>query len=216
MANHLLDLQNLVHLGALLYLVCFMFRNQLVLRLLAVAGDICYSAYFFVAADRPLWSAMTWSLLNVAVNLFMIALILREARMSDLADHELNLFRNLRGLSPGQFRKLMKVGQWHNAEIREQLTEEGKMPDRLYYVLEGQVQLRKSGREIPVEPSLFIGELAYLRGKPATATVHVEPKSVYVSWSHQNLNDLFSRSEEMRSAMAMLLNNDLAEKVARS
>ncbi|MDE2445928.1 MAG: cyclic nucleotide-binding domain-containing protein [Alphaproteobacteria bacterium] len=207
--------QNVVHIAAICYLVCFTFRNQIYLRVFAIAGDLLYVVYYFMAPERPLWEAMFWSGLNVLINFFMIGLIVRDSRMSAHNDDEMNLFRNLRGLSPGQFRKLMQIGKWTKTAERQRLTEEGKELDQLHYVLDGKVEINKSGRTIVAEPAVFIGELAFLRQKPATATVHVAPQSVYVTWSHAELNKALAKSDDLRNALAMLLNNDLAEKVAR-
>ena len=216
MLQHLFEWQNVVHIGAILYLICFTFRNQLYLRIFAIFGDACYTTYYFAASDKPLWDAIFWSNMNMAINLLMIALIIRDTRLSTFNDDELNLFRNLRGLSPGQFRKLMQIGKWTKAAKRDLLTEEGKPLDLLHYVLEGVVNINKTGRIINVEPAVFIGELAYLRQKPATATVHVEQDALYVSWTHAELNKAMNKNEELRTAFAMLLNNDLAEKMART
>jgi hypothetical protein len=97
--------QNLVHASAVFTLLCFLFRDQVRLRSFAIAGDVLLSLYYAVAFPTPLWNAMAWSLLNVAINLVMIALILRDGREGTMSDDELTLFRNLDTLSPGQFRK---------------------------------------------------------------------------------------------------------------
>jgi Popeye protein conserved region len=215
MLQSILAWQNAVHIGAILYLFCFTFRNQVYLRMFAILGDLCYMTYYVMAFGAPVWEAFFWSALNVLINIAMVFLIIRDSRMSTHNDDEMNLFRNLRGLSPGQFRKLMQIGKWSKATEIQQLTEEGKDLDMLHYVLDGKVVIKKSGRTIEAEPAVFIGELAFLRQKPATATVHVAPGSLYVTWSHAELNKALSKSEDLRSALAMLLNNDLAEKVAR-
>lgn len=209
-------LPNLVHLGAMLYLICFLFRDQINLRCFAIAGDLAYTGFYFGAADVPLWSAIFWSGLNVVINVIMIGLILRENRMSHFDDNELTLFRNLRGLTPGQFRKLLKLGTWGRAKVREQLAEEGQPLDRLHYVLDGGIEISKAGRIITADPAIFIGELAFLRDKPATATVHVAPGALYVSWPRAALNAALAKDEALRNALGALINTDLAEKVANA
>jgi hypothetical protein len=37
---------NLIHIGALCYLVCFLFRDQLWLRIFAVLGDLVYTGFY--------------------------------------------------------------------------------------------------------------------------------------------------------------------------
>jgi hypothetical protein len=205
-----------IHVGAFLYLVCFLFRDQILLRSFAIAGDFAYLAYYFTAANQPLWEAIIWSIPNIAVNLVMIALLLRDSRMTLLNDDELTLFQNMRGISPGQFRRLIKAGRWETLDQPMRLTEEGKSLDRLYYVLKGGISIEKAGRTFNVDPTVFIGELAYLRKKPATATAIAAPGSVLVSWSHAELGRVTAKDVGLGQSLGLLLSNDLAEKVARS
>jgi hypothetical protein len=208
-------LPHLIHLGAILYLICFLFRDQILLRSFAILGDFAYMAFYFTAAGQPLWSAIAWIIPNVGINIVMIFLILRDRQMMPLSDDEMSLFQNLRGLNPGQFRRLIKLGKWQRVEEETQITEEGKDLDRLYYVLSGDVEVDKGGRKIKVEPAVFIGELAYLRKKPATATVRVKPGAVFVSWAHASLEQVTKKDDGLAAVLGTLLSNDLAEKVAR-
>ncbi len=141
---------SLVHLGAILYLVCFAFRNQVALRLFAMAGDVVYTAYYFVVADPPLWEAMFWSTANVAVNMIMLYLIFRDRQPGRMSDDELRLFRKLDTLSPGEFRRLVAAGTWRRVDTSTRLTDEGKQLDRLFYVLDGTPRIDKAGRSIEV------------------------------------------------------------------
>jgi hypothetical protein len=208
-------LPHLIHLGAILYLICFLFRDQILLRSFAILGDFAYMAFYFTAAGQPLWSAIAWIIPNMGINIVMIFLILRDRQMMPLSDDEMSLFQNLRGLNPGQFRRLIKMGKWQRVDEETQITEEGKDLDRLYYVLSGDVEVDKAGRKIKVEPAVFIGELAYLRKKPATATVRVKPGAVFVSWAHSSLEQVTKKDDGLAAVLGTLLSNDLAEKVAR-
>jgi RNAse (barnase) inhibitor barstar len=207
-------LPHAVHVGALLYMVCFLFRDQLYLRLFAVLGDIVYTLFYYGTVADPFW-AMLYSTINMAINIVMMGLILRDRQMTPLSDDEMSLFQNLRGLNPGQFRRLMKMGNWNKVQNETTLTEEGKDLDRLHYVLTGDVEVDKSGRKIKVDPAVFIGELAYLRKKPATATVRVKPGAVVVSWAHKDLERVTAKDDGLAAVLGTLLSNDLAEKVAR-
>jgi CRP-like cAMP-binding protein len=208
--------QNLVHVAALFTLFCFLFRDQIKLRAFAVIGDLLLSIYYYVAFAEPLWNAMAWSAMNVVINAAMILLILRDGREGGMSDDELSLFRNLDALSPGQFRKLARIGSWHRATDATVLATEGHSLATLHYVLSGTVEVVKFGRSMIVEPKIFIGELAYLRQRPATATVTVSGDAHYISWAHENLEALFKRDEDVRTAMKLLMGRDMAEKVAAS
>ena len=103
--------QNLVHVASLCTLVCYLFRNQIKLRAFAAAGDALLSLYYFTAFEQPLWNPMVWTIVNVVINCGMIVLLLRDGRVYDMTDDEMSLFRNLDSLSPGQFRKLIKISK---------------------------------------------------------------------------------------------------------
>jgi len=137
--------QNLVHVAAIFTLVCFMFRDQIKLRLFAALGDALLSAYYYLAFAEPLWNPMYWSIANVVINIGMIVILLREHRMSLLSDNEMTLFRCLETLTPGQFRKLLKLATWHEVEEPVQLTTEGEPPDKIFYVLDGKVNIGSRG-----------------------------------------------------------------------
>ncbi len=213
MAATWFDSSVLLYTGALLLLASHLVQNQLQFRCLALAGLTAILAYGLALGRGPVVIGAT---LGIAINGVMGWRLWREGQATAMSDDELNLFRNLRGLSPEQFRKLMKAGTWVRTAEPVLLTREGQMPEEIHYVLEGNLSIQKSGREIKVEPAAFIGELAYLREMPATATVQLLPPGHYVSWKHAELNRVLARDEALRLALAMLINNDLAEKVARS
>ncbi|MFO1032618.1 MAG: cyclic nucleotide-binding domain-containing protein [Hyphomicrobiales bacterium] len=208
--------QHLIHVGAILYLICFLFRNQIALRMFALAGDVAYTAYYFTAASHPLWEAIIWIIPNMGINIVMIALILRDSKHTSLSDDEISLLQHLPTLRPSQFRSLLRLPKWERPAEPRQITTENQSLDTLYYVLSGTVDVDKAGRHIAVTPPAFIGELAYLRKKPATATVTAGADALIVSWPHEALRKATEKDAELASALALLLNTDLAEKVARA
>ena len=209
-------IENLVHIAALFTLVCFFFRDQVRLRIFAAVGDALLALYYWLAFDPPLWNPMVWTVMNVVVNITILLIIIRDGRLFEMTDQEMNLFRNLEGLTPGQFRRLVKVGIWHTAEADTQLTTEGAHPGKLFYVLEGAIDIEKSKRHFKVEPRLFIGELAFLRKKLATATVKLGEGAHYIAWDEAALQKLFARHDDIRNAMTLILSRDMAEKVAKT
>lgn len=207
---------NLIHVGALLYLICFLFRNQILLRMFAVAGDFAYLLFYYGVAEQPLWNAIYWCSLNLIVNFFMIGLLIHDKRELRLDDNGLKLYRNLSSLTPGEFRKLVSAGQWKLATADTVLTTEGQALNQLYYVLEGDIDIQKAGRKIDVNPGIFIGEIAYLLQKPATATVTAKAGSTYIVWNHASLVKSFEKNEGLKHALGALLSSDLAMKVSRA
>jgi hypothetical protein len=207
---------NIVHLGAALYCAGFLFRNQVTLRAFVIAGDLVYIGYFYFAPAAPLWGAIFWSGVFTLVNVVMISRILADRTGPPVREEELRMFRLLDGLSPGEFRQLMKSARWHSAEVPTVLTEENKLLDRLYYVLDGVIAIDKGGRRVTIGPGTFIGEVAFLLSRPASATVTVESGARYVTWESAALRRLLERTPSLTVSLGAALNKDMAEKVARA
>ena len=207
-------LPHFIHLGALLYFIYFLFRNQILLRSFAIAADLSYIIYYLTVSDQPLWEAAAWSILILVTNAVMLVLIIRDQRIGGFADHELKLYRCLEGVSPPDFRRIVRLGKWTRAEHEITLTTIDQAQDHLHYVLEGAITAEKNGRRIDCKVPLFIGELAYLRHAPASATVRVQPGSLYITWSYADLTRAQMKHETLRSAIAAMLNADLADKLA--
>jgi Cyclic nucleotide-binding domain len=209
-------LQNLVHLGAVLYLICFLFRNQVMLRIFAIFADLAYTGYYWSVADTPLWSAMAYSLMNMVINFIMIMFVFNDQRQTAMSDNDMKLYQGFGGMTPGDFRRLSNAGFWRKADDTVTLTREGEAVNELYYVLDGELDITKSGRAINVTPGLFIGEIAYLRKSPASATVTVKAGTTYIFWPHGVLQKVTGKHDGLRQSLSNILSADLAVKVARS
>lgn len=146
----------------------------------------------------------------------MIAGLIADRTHFGMSDHELHLFRRLDTMTPGEFRRMMKLVHWHAAGADEVLTRENQPLDRLYYVLDGAVTIDKAGHRIPVDPGVFIGEVAFLLTRTASATVTVAEGTRYVSWDAGALRRLLIRAPSLRIAFDAALNRDMAGKVARA
>jgi Cyclic nucleotide-binding domain len=209
-------LPHLVHVGALLYLVCFLFRNQILLRCFAILGDLAYVTYYFNAAEKPLWEAIYWNIPNVLINVVMIFIILKESSVRNLGDDELRLYGKLPGMAPADFRRLVSLGSWHTAAGDTVLAREGEALDRIYYVIDGAPVVEKTGRSFPLAEGVFIGEIAFLKRCPATATVTVGKDARYMAWKHADLEKAQAKNDSFRQSLAAILNTDLAGKLARA
>jgi CRP-like cAMP-binding protein len=209
--------ENIVHFGAALYLVGFLFRDQILLRTLVIAGDLVYISYFYFAPQEPLWGGIFWSVVFTLVNAVMIAQILADRTPFRMSVEELQLFSFLETLTPGEFRQLIKVGRWITAPEATVLAEENQPLENLYYVLEGHIIIEKSGyAPRRIEPRAFIGEVAFLLPRPASATVTVAAGARYLVWDNAALRRQQLRAPLLAIALSAALNKDMAVKVARS
>ena len=165
--------------------------------------------------DPPLWSALLWSASFVVINAIMIVVIYSDRASFVMSEQEEKLYQVFNALSPGEFKKILKIADWFDAPSAEQITTEGEIPERLYFIIDGEALVARDNKEFFVGPNGFIGELAYLIKKPATASVKLTDKAVGVSWKTSNLTKLLAANPQMKIAFDGLLNQDLASKLAK-
>lgn len=206
----------LAGVGLGLVLIGFVFHNPLKLRAFMVLGSLVFSLYCFLVAPQPWWTAIVAAIAIIAVNAVMMWQSTNDHRKFRLSAEEMMLFARLPGLTPGQYKELLNISEWHTPKVSMQLTKLGERPEALYYVLEGQVEVNRSGGRFSIGPHAFIGELAFLRAKSATATTFANVGALIVSWEHGALRELMKSNDGVRKAIDNLLSVDMAEKIARN
>jgi CRP-like cAMP-binding protein len=216
MLDDVLVKENIVHLGAFLYLAGFLCRDQLLLRGFIVAGDVVYILYFYLAPASPLWGGIFWSLVFTLANLVMIGRILSDRTAYGMSEDDQRLHGLLDTLTPGEFRRLMRAGHWHRAGEAVTVTHEGQPLSRLAYVIDGTITVEKVGHRFTIDPPTFIGEVAFLIDRPASATVTLAATTRYVTWDMGRLRRVLLRSPALRIGLGAAFNRDMAEKVAKA
>ncbi|MDQ0470716.1 Crp/Fnr family transcriptional regulator [Labrys wisconsinensis] len=211
-------LQNgLVHVAALIGVAAMTFRSQLLLRGLLLASTMLYIVYYLAVPPVPMWAPIFWSAVTVAINGTMMARIVLDRTQFRLTLDEQRLQAELGDtLSPGAFRRLMALASWRTAESPRILTREGAPVESLFYVVDGALGITKSGKSFPIAAGTFIGEVAFLRGTPASATATLQPGARYVEWPAAALGRLLDGNPSLRTAFGSLLNEDMAAKVANA
>ncbi|MCX5511901.1 Crp/Fnr family transcriptional regulator [Kaistia algarum] len=205
---------SLVHVAALLSVAAMFFKSQLLLRAFLLAGTLLNAVYFFVVPPEVLWGPVFWSIVMFVVNGAMIGLLVLDRTMFGLSEDEVGLFRTFGIFTPGEYRRLMRLANWREAGEVENLTVRGAPVERLYYVLSGDVRVAKAHSVFPVAAGTFIGEVAFLRGTAASASVTVSSGSRFVAWDRKALMALVEKRPAIGIALGSLLNADLAGKVA--
>jgi hypothetical protein len=192
-------------------------RDQVRLRLLVMTGNALYILYYYVYPAVPLWDAMFWSGTFLAANLGMVVVLLRDRRLHGLSDDTLRVFGAFGGMVPGDFRRLMGIAHLRSAHGPVTLTRLGVPPARLYYVIEGVLRIERRDRTIETATAgMFIAEIGFLLGTPASATVTLAPGGRYAAWDAEALRQLMVRRPAVRHALEQAFNRDLATKLAGS
>ncbi|HEX4766608.1 MAG TPA: cyclic nucleotide-binding domain-containing protein [Lichenihabitans sp.] len=210
----LAPLHPLYHLGAAISVVALAMRGQLQLRIVLLASLFLYVADEYFNAATPEWPYIFWNLLFAAINVIVIVELILDRTTFGLKPEEKDLYKAFQTLTPGEFRRLLRLAERETSTASETLTTEGVRPDHLFYVLDGEVEILKGDRRIQVQPPTFIGEIAFLRGTGASATVQIEPGARLLRWSSPQLQQHLARHLPLKIAFNRLLSDDLALKVA--
>lgn len=206
----------LVHIAAMTQVIGYLIRDQLWLRLMLLVGTLFYISYYFLYPAQPLWDAIYWGCALGLANAVSIGMILRDRTRFRMSVHEERLYRAFHRIGPGEFRRLMKIAEFHEAGSNDVLTREGVVPEKLFYVMHGTVHIQKGGKRFTYMAGTFIGELSMVTDEPAIATVWLEPGSAYVSWERRGITDLTQRRPGMKLALDQLISRDMAIKVQHS
>jgi len=216
MPETLLSAAVLIHLGAMFYIIGFLVRDELLLRLLVLAGTTLYICYYFLFPDTPLWDAIITSLILTAANLWVLVKIIYERTTFALSDEEKNLCSAFNTLTPGQFRQVLKHANWHTAGDEEILCQEGRQAERLFYLIDGKTTIKKGDKSFSADESSFLGEISFVLESTYSATVVAGSGARYVSWSAQDLKKQMTKNQAFNNALIALFNVDLAKKLAVS
>lgn len=210
------DAAMLLHAGAVVYVIAFLFRDEALIRAFSVLGTLLYMGYYFWFPPEPLWDAIVTSTIFLGANVVVIFMILLERTTFQLSDDEKQLYQGFDTLTPGEFRQMLKRASWHTGGGNDVLTTAGEKPENLYFVLEGDVLIEKDGTTFPVSDGRFIGEIGYVLDAPATGTVRAQQGTRYVSWTTADLARLANKKPAIGIALSALLGEDLARKLAAS
>lgn len=194
----------------------FLSRDELVLRLMLLAANTLYLVYYYHVAAAPMWDPIIINAFLAGANLWVIAIVLLERTTFAMSPEMATLYRQFPLLSPGQFRRLMKAARIRDLDEAAELTREGAPVERIWFVHEGRLRIVKAGSEVVIPGGIFVGELAFLSGAPASATVRTEPGVRCVEWEFEALRGLMRKSPKLNVALRAQFNADLVRKVTNS
>lgn len=205
---------SLAYLAMASYVIGLLFREQLLLRLFMLAGSGSYIAYYYFQPSGILWDAIFATSAIASANIYGLTRLVWSRYVPFLPTGTLSTFRKLPGLQPGEFRKLIRHGEIIRNREDALLTTEGERPEYLWFIMEGTPVIRKCGVRFDLGPGAFIGEISFMLGVNASATVILPRGSYLVRWKRERLQALLTGDQGLGRAFEALLARDMARKVA--
>jgi hypothetical protein len=193
----------------------YLVTNLYWLRLLAILALGLEGIYFYFAATPPLWVGIGWAVVFVGINLVQLTIMTRERLAVRMSEHERLLHRGLFAeLTPVQFHRLLKIGTWRELEDGALLTVQNKPVPELLFIASGMARVIVGNDVIAlVQAGSFIGEMSFMNGGDASATVMAAGHMQLFVVAKPALEGLLTRDQEFEAAILRVLGQDLALKL---
>ena len=210
-------MEALIHTANVIYLVSYVMRDILWLRIFTVVAAACLILYFYFLPE-PLLTPVYWNILFIALNFFWIARLLHERRPVQLTAEEKQLCELVfRLISPREMISLLKIGTWQTAAANDCLLAGGSELDKLLLIQSGQACLIVDGvKAQTINPGQFMGSISFITDEIAPADfVALEPTR-YLQWDKSSLKKYLTKNPELHAAIQAMLSMDLTEKLKAS
>jgi hypothetical protein len=205
------------HLASILTMAAYLLKDILWLRLLTILSCFAGIAFNYFVPATPLWSVIYWNMLFATINIAQIAIIIRERTGIHFTEEEKELHDTLfKNFAPFEFMKLMRIAKWLEAKQGEVLAVEKETLNAVMLIYNGLVGVETNGKEVArLKDGNFIGEVSFITGGAATATVRALQPTRYIAWPKAAISQLLNRNPSMRFAMQSMLSTDLSKKLMR-
>lgn len=195
------------------YVAAPMLKDELWLRTLLVINAIGFIVWGGLIENG---SVMFWNALFGLVSVLAIIRLLRERRVIELHDDLETVKQHLLpSLTNREFLTFWGMGRtW---ETDSELTVQGEDVSDLMFILEGEAAVRNDGAEIARVGSMdFVGEMSFVSGEPASATVSPLGTMKIHSWDRSDLEMLSELEPKVVEPLLTGINRDLVGKVRRA
>jgi hypothetical protein len=204
------------HISYILIAVSYGLTNIFWLRVTACIGLFLEIAYFWLTSDQ-MYTGIGWNLVFIAINLYQLFWLIHYRFSLRLPAAEAESLRTaFSGLDDAQIGRLLKAGNWRDLAPGDRLTEQGEKVGELYFLSRGRMEVFLGGRLIAhLSSGNFIGEVAFITGAPASATVVASEPSRIVAFEKARLGTICAGDEQVGATIFRLLGDDLARKMVK-
>jgi Popeye protein conserved region len=205
------------NVASVLTMVAYLLRDILWLRFLTILSCFAGIVFGYLVRGGPLWTYIAWNVLFALINIVQIAILIKERSGVRFTEEEKELHETLfKKFAPFEFMKLMRIAEWRQAAPGEIVTTEGQQLDEVMMIYNGLLAVEVKGeKKAELQDGHFIGEVSFVSGGAATATVRAIEPTRYIAWSKKEIDRLLTRNPSMHIALQGMLTVDLSKKLTR-
>jgi len=203
------------HVNYILIILSVSMSSMRWLRVFAIASGITGVIYYGLIVSDEI-SAM-WETIFTTVNVVQLTIILLASRKRKTTEDEKFFIDTVMPSLEGNLRaRMLKLARWQTREPGEVLVEEGEAQPQLVFIARGAASVERSGDLVGVcGPGDFLGEMSFLTGKPASATVRVANETRCCVFDPGVLKVLTDKNPGIRQCLEVSFNRNLVGKLER-
>ena len=206
------------HLAFGLIAFSFLVKDIFWLRILSIAASLFSVFYNYVIPAEPMWLAINWNFVFIAVNIYHIGVILYEKREVKMDDKNQELYDTLfKEMTPVEYLKISRAAKWEMVKAGESIIPQGMPVPDLYLIYNGTVDVIVDGEGIAqLKDGEFVGEMSFLTEKVATATCKVKYDAQCLVWKQKEFKELLKRNPSLYFTIQSVLSAQVSDKLVSS
>ena len=206
------------HLAFGLIAFSFLVKDIFWLRIVSILASLFSVLYnFYIPAD-PMWLAINWNFVFIAVNLYHIGVILYEKRAVKMDDKNEELYQTLfKEMTPVEYLKISRAAQWETLKPGQRIITQGMPVPDLYLIYNGTVDVAIDGERVAeLKDGEFVGEMSFLTEKVATASCIVKYDAQCLVWKQREFKELLKRNPSLYFTIQSVLSAQVSDKLVKS
>ncbi len=206
------------HLAFGLIAFSFLVKDILYLRILSIFASLFSVFYNYTIPAEPMWLAINWNFIFIAVNLYHIAVILYEKREVKMDDKNQELYDTLfKEMTPVEYLKISRAAKWEMVKAGQRIITQGMPVPDLYLIYNGTVDVVVDNEKIAeLKDGEFVGEMSFLTEKVATATCKVKYDAQCLVWKQKEFKELLKRNPSLYFTIQSVLSAQVSDKLVSS
>ena len=200
----------------IIFLLAFMAKKIVWLRLLTITGMMVSIPYYLYFLEAPMWNNIFWVNTYALINLVMLFIIYLESRPVKLSDLEQKIYDlTFKSLEPRVFKKLIDHGSLEELQPEVVLVNRDSELDSLMLVVEGEAEVvLKHGEHLIIPTGGFIGEQSYITGGKTSADVTSGKEATMIlRWNSEVLRKYLVGKETLKDNLDLIFTADLIHKL---
>tara|TARA_R100001463_G_scaffold117710_1_gene173327 strand:+ start:1017 stop:1676 length:660 start_codon:yes stop_codon:yes gene_type:complete len=206
------------HLAFGLIAFSFLVKDIFWLRIVSIAASLFSVFYNYTIPVEPMWLAINWNFVFIAVNLYHIGIILYEKRAVKMDDRNEELYQTLfKEMTPVEYLKISRAAEWVSLKSGQRIITQGMPVPDLYLIYNGTVDVIVDGDKVThLKDGEFVGEMSFLTEKVATATCKVKYDTICLVWKQREFKDLLKRNPSLYFTIQSVLSAQVSDKLVSS